>query len=388
MSRLGASLAFMMYAGALPILILAWNMNASQAGLVQSTFNISYASSLVVTGWLSDRYGSKKIFLWSSWLSALTGICVALLARSFPSGLLLFSALGLSLGGTYAPSIMLVAENTPSARRGRGVGLMLAGASLGYAGSIALSNAHLLTDYRVSFFICGIAPTVAAIAALYATRAIPNFVHPRSSTHTDKGTIPWARRESLLLTFGYTAHCWELLGMWAWMPAFLAMVFSSSQTMSGTTQGIWIGMALHLSGCISAFTMGSASDHFGRRNVLISLAVLGAACSFAIGWLYNEPAPLVLVVAAIYGFAALGDSPVLSTAMTESVPKGSLGSALALRSILGFGAGGVAPFAFGLIRDVAPTSTSWASAFAILGIGGLLAAGCAMLLPRKARNAE
>jgi MFS family permease len=134
--------------------------------------------------------------------------------------------------------------------------------------------------------------------------------------------------------------------------------------------------------------MGSASDHFGRRNVLISLAILGAACSFTIGWLYSEPAPLVLLVAALYGFAALGDSPVLSTAMTESVPKGSLGSALALRSILGFGAGGVAPFAFGLIRDVTPASSSWASAFAILGIGGLLAAGCAMLLPRDTRSAE
>lgn len=284
-SRFGASLAFMMYAGALPALIPAWEMNASQAGLIQTAFNVSYAISLVITGWLSDRLGSKRVFLWSSWLAAAVGISVALFARSYPSGLILFSAFGLVLGGTYAPSIMLVAENVPSARRGRGVGLMLAGASLGYAGSIALSNAQLLPDYRIGFAICGLAPTIAAVAAWYSTASHPNIIQRKAIDEPRSTSSASSRRWSLLLTLGYTAHCWELLGMWAWTPAFLAAAFSSSLILSGSAQGLWIGIALHISGCISAFTMGSASDRFGRRSVLITLALLGAACSFSIGWL-------------------------------------------------------------------------------------------------------
>jgi len=53
------------------------------------------------------------------------------------------------------------------------------------------------------------------------------------------------------------------------------------------------------------------------------------------------PLALVFIVGALYGFTALGDSPVLSTALTEAVSAPYLGAALALRSFLGFGAGAV-----------------------------------------------
>jgi MFS family permease len=176
--------------------------------------------------------------------------------------------------------------------------------------------------------------------------------------------------------------------MWAWMPTFLAATFSTSLILSGPTQGLWIGLSLHLSGSVSAFVIGSASDRFGRRGVLITLALLGAACSFFIGWLNAAPTLLILAVSAIYGFAAVGDSPVLSTAMTESVPKDSLGSALALRSLWGFGAGGAAPFAFGLVRDSAMASAGWGLSFTVLGIGGVLAAVSAILLPPTKQNSR
>src|SRR3546814_15153360 len=71
--------------------------------------------------------------------------------------------------------------------------------------------------------------------------------------------------------------------------------------------------------------------------MLVTLGIAGAACSFSVAFLAGGPAPLLLILAALYGFSALGDSPVLSTAMTESVDAGSLGAALAVRSILGFG---------------------------------------------------
>jgi MFS family permease len=90
----------------------------------------------------------------------------------------------------------------------------------------------------------------------------------------------------------------------------------------------------------------------------------------------------VLLLATLYGFSALGDSSVLSAAMTESVEAGRLGTALAVRSILGFGAGGLAPLAFGHVLDHAGGSHPWGWGFALLGIGGALAALCAALLPK------
>jgi MFS family permease len=106
----------------------------------------------------------------------------------------------------------------------------------------------------------------------------------------------------------------------------------------------------------------------------------------AFGWTAGLPIAVVALLAALYGFSAFGDSPVLSTAMTEAVAPGLLGHALALRSILGFGAGAISPLAFGMVLDLtnAPGAppTRWGWAFVLLGIGGALAAICAWFLPR------
>jgi uncharacterized protein YjiS (DUF1127 family) len=63
--------------------------------------------------------------------------------------------------------------------------------------------------------------------------------------------------------------------------------------------------------------------------------------------------------------------------------------ALATRSLLGFGAGGLAPLAFGAALDAARTPCGWGSgagqawgdAFTVLGLGGVVATSCVALLP-------
>ncbi len=382
-SRLAVSISFMMYAGSLPRLTNVWHMTAAEAGLIQSAFNVSYAVSLVATGWLSDRLGARRVFLWSTWLTAGAGLLVATAAHSFESGLLLFALFGSFHGGTYTPPMMLIAQRVTPLRRGLAIGLFLSGASLGYAGSIALSSTLSSTiSYRAAFLLCGMAPTVAALAAWVGTRGIPSVASGRRAPVSVRAQ-PESRWASTLLTFGYTAHCWELLGMWAWMPAFLVSSLAASTGAGALMQGIWIGIAIHISGCISAFTMGHASDRIGRRAVLVALALVGATCSLSIGWFSQASPGLVLLFAAVYGFSALGDSPVLSTAITEAVEPHVLGTALAIRSILGFGAGGLAPLAFGAARDLVPAGYGWIAGFSCLGAGGLLAAVFAFALPRN-----
>jgi MFS family permease len=94
---------------------------------------------------------------------------------------------------------------------------------------------------------------------------------------------------------------------------------------------------------------------------------------------------LLLAFAAVYGFTALGDSSVLSTAMSEAVPAAYLGRALAIRSILGIGIGAVAPAAFGIVLDRAAPGEAWGWAFALMGLGGVIATACALLLPGSSR---
>ncbi|MBI3826263.1 MAG: hypothetical protein HY294_09725 [Candidatus Rokubacteria bacterium] len=83
----------------------------------------------------------------------------------------------------------------------------------------------------------------------------------------------------------------------------------------------------------------------------------------------------------------------LSTAFTEAVSPAYLGAGLALRSLLGFGAGAVAPLVFGRVLDLTneagTTPTHWGWAFVTLGLGGVLATWCAWGLARdRARAAR
>ena len=85
--------------------------------------------------------------------------------------------------------------------------------------------------------------------------------------------------------------------------------------------------------------------------VILVMARTSAACSLVFGWLVGTSLMLVLAIGLLYRFAALGDSPIYSTAITEVVAPAYRGSALALRSLLGYGAGALAPLLFGAILD-------------------------------------
>lgn len=385
LSRAFVTLIFMTYAASLPTLSREWAMTATQAGLVQTCFSAGFAISLFITSWLSDHIGARRMFLWFCWLGAAAALAFALFARSFEQALWLYGLVGFTQGGSYTPAIMLVAQRLPPARRGAGVGWVLAGMSAGYVGSISLTQGLIATfDYRAGFVICALGTIVGAIfGSVAASRVANRIAGPLRMSH---GAMLKDRR-SLLLTLGYMGHCWELFGMWAWAPAFLIASLGSRFGLGAVALGIAIAMALHLSAFVASFTMGQASDRYGRRAVLLAVAAIGALCSFGFGWSGELPALVLLGFAALYGFAALGDSSVLSTAMSEAVPAAYLGRALAIRSILGIGVGAAAPAAFGAVLDLSAPGHGWGWGFALMGIGGVVATVCAALLPAASPRA-
>ena len=112
--------------------------------------------------------------------------------------------------------------------------------------------------------------------------------------------------------------------------------------MTGVEAGLWIAVTLHVSGFFGSFLSGYAADRFGAKPILVGFALVGAACSLVVGWPNELNVALLLVLVGIYGFAIIGDSSVLSSAMTDAIPASQLGRALDLRSILGVGGGRVA----------------------------------------------
>jgi MFS family permease len=388
-SRAFDMLVFQTYAAALPVVWTAWGMSAVQAGSISTGFQAGYAVSLLGFSALADRIGARRVFLWSGVLSAVVALGFALFARSYASGLLLYTLVGLSQGGTYTTAIMLIADRYPPARRGGAVGWLLAFSSLGYAMSLLVSGLALrLGGYPLAFVLTGVGPAIGIAMAWVPLRVTPDRVHARAAGRRFGGEV-LRNRSAMRLILGYTFHSWELLGMWAWTPAFVAAAIGAAgaTVLRAAELGAFMSAAFHLTGLVASFSMGRLSDRLGRRVVLVAMAATATACSFTFGWLIGWPLALIFAVGAVYAFTALGDSPVLSTAVTEAVSPAYLGSALAMRSLLGFGAGAIAPLAFGaVLKATNPATTTpmlWGWAFASLGLGGLVATICAWGLPRE-----
>jgi MFS family permease len=132
----------------------------------------------------------------------------------------------------------------------------------------------------------------------------------------------------------------------------------------------------HLTSVAGSLLGGSWSDRAGRTAVMMAMGIASIACSVAIGWLLGAPLVAVVALAMAFNFAAIGDSSVYSTALTEVVPARILGSAYAIRSVLGFGAGALSAWAFGSALDYARGAgwderMAWGFAWSALALGAL-----------------
>lgn len=392
LARIAMYANFMVYAACLPILFNEWDMTATQAGSISSVFMFGYAASLFFFAWLSDYFGAKRLFILSAFLSALMALVFAFFARSYLTGLLLYGLAATTQGGLYTPAIMLFSDRYEPSRRGAAVGYLIASTSIGYAFSLAVSGLCLTWGgYRTAFVVTGCLPLVGLVLSCLALKTTPNRIHARAE-RLRITTVLLRNRNARLLISGYTFHCWELLGMWSWTPTFFAASLAISGNSFGETArfGAYLVASMHIVGALASASMGRLADRLGRRVVLIQAAACGACLSLVIGWLITWPIALLLSIGFVYYFFAIGDSPVLSTALTESVEPGYLGSILAVRALLGFGAGGIAPIIFGAVLDftnpVGLAPEIWGWSFMVLGIGGIAATLCAGLYRDAEQN--
>jgi MFS family permease len=379
-ARVFTYLVFMTYAASLAVLQREWHMSAAAAGSISSGFQIAYAISLVAFSELADRMGAKRVFLLSHFLSAVASLLFAFLARGYISGLVLYTLVGLSLGGTYPPALMMIADRYSSTGRGKAMGFFIASTSMGYALSLAISGLVLSRgEYLSCFFLTCLGPSVGYILARITVASTPNRVFPRREEQRFSTEVV-RNKQAVLYISAYTFHSWELLGMWAWTPAFLAacLALSGSGTWRAAGNSAYAVALFHLMGTFASLSMGSLSDRLGRAFVILILATTAAASSFAMGWLIHFPLAVVMAVGMIYAFSALGDSPVLSAGLTEAVDTSYLGAAFAVRSFLGFGAGAVSPLVFGALLDWTNPGflsggvyETWGWSYSVLGFGGI-----------------
>jgi MFS family permease len=335
------------------------------------------------------------LYLGSLFAVGVFSLSFAVFARGFTSALILHTVVGISLGGTYTTGVMIIAEQYLARHRGMAVGFFIASTSCGYALSLAISGAAIpVGGYELSFLLTCLGPILGwFLAWITLRRTVVPAPGRRKEQRFTREVL--GNRPAMLLIWGYTCHNWELLGMWSWTPAFLAacLALTGSTQVSAAGYGAFITASFHFVGLLASFSMGALSDRMDRARILLILAAASMACSFLFGWSAGWPLVLVVGIGLVYAFTALGDSPILSAALTEEVDPAYLGAALGFRSLVGFGAGAVAPVAFGAVLDWTnpvlhgqEVYAGWGWAFSMLGLGGAGAVWAALRFDRSRRQ--
>lgn len=379
------------FSAILPIVRDEWELSHSQAGYILAGFQFGYVLSSFLLGFVSDRVSSRMLFISSSLASGLSTLLFAFAAHDYLTALLLRIVAGACLGGTYLQGVKILTHVYPPQKRGGALGTFVGALVLGSA--MPLGYAGFLINHigwRGAIFVIGALALLAAFVA--ALCPVPPALAPAPTAGPRYGRHLLRNPAAMLVILSYTGHMWELYGMTGWLSPFLVDCFMAEgyrRSIALSWGGVLAAVIVGLGG-VGTWAGGEVSDRLGRYITIGSIFTISLLCSLVFGWLLGAPLWLVGLIGMAYGIFVVADSPVFTTSLTEVVPSESLGGALGLQSLIGFGVTVVSQATFGLILDAtnapAPAlgyTPRWGWAFASLSLGPLVGLIAIVLLNRQ-----
>jgi MFS family permease len=300
-----------------------------------------------------------------------------LLAEGFWSALLFRTLSGIGVAGIYVPGMKIVAELFPVEKRGRALGIYVGSLVVGSGSSLLISGLYVnWLGWQGVILLTSSLSILAAILIL--SIHIPSSIRIEGNTLTIAKFKSVFKKKNLLINGGYTGHCWELYAMWSWIGPFLVYYFSTQgfEKETAIKVGNTTGALIIIIGGIATYIGGRLSDKFGHGQTASAFLLISIMCSLLIGWLTYVPIVIMLVIAFIYGFTIVADSPIYNTAISEVTDPELLGIALGIQSVLGFSATIFAPLIFGILLEY----FSWGVAFTTIGVVTIVAPLCMVVL--------
>lgn len=381
---------FATYPALLPMLRTDWGLTNSQAGLISGTFFAGYMAATPILVGLTDRIDARRIYLLATALAFAGNLGFALLAHNLLTAMFFQSMVGAGLAGTYMPGLRLLTDHFQGSTPSRAVAFYTSSFGLGTTGSLLLAGAFEPLGWPWVF-------TAAALGPLLAGFLVFSFfpAHPAEPSGATPEMFfdfrPVLRNHDAMgYILGYTVHCWELFGLRSWLPAF----FAFSLGLTSSQGGFWFGAAalaawINMIGPLASIFGNEVAVRKGRKKVVLAVMAASGGLACLVGFSAPLPILVVFVLMAIYFLLVMGDSAALTAGLIAAAEPGRKGVTMALHSLLGFGAGFLAPLAFGMVLDLAGGNESvsaWGFAFAALGIWSLLVV--AVLLLRRTSKAK
>jgi ACS family glucarate transporter-like MFS transporter len=308
-----------------PRIIAAYHLTDVQFGLLSTAFLLGYAFLQTPAGWLSDRWGPRRVLaigvVWWGAFTAITAMVTVAIGGAFALLLLARLSLGAGEAVMYPGSSQFVSRWIPTQERGLANGLIFAGVGVGSAASPPLVTYIILNyGWHASFYMCAFIGLAVGAIWFAASRDKPEqhpLVSPSELATINSGltlgspgiaagskpSVPWRAIFSnasvwaiavSYFCYGYVA--WIFFG---WFFIYLARVRAMNLKSSAFYASLpFIAMAV---GCaVGGLIADALTKRISRRAGRCGIAVVGTALTalfIAFGSTVNS-APLAAVMLA------------------------------------------------------------------------------------------
>src|SRR6267378_163846 len=359
---------FAAYSTLLPKLQDEWGLNNSQAGFISGAFFAGYMAAVPLLTSLTDRVDARRVYLVSSVVAAAALVGMALFANGLLSASLLQLCAGAGIAGTYMPGLRALTDNVQATG----------------------AQSRAVSFYTAVFGLGAIGPVAAGL--MVALGLPPRKPTPLHGARMLDFRPVLASREVRPYIFGYAVHCWELFGSRSWLVAFI--VFAQQlQVSGGAAPAAWSAVTIAAIANLIAPAASIGGNELamrrGRERLIWMAMLASGALTCALGFAAALPSYALVTLVMLHMCLVMGDSSALTAGLVTRIDERIRGAAMAVHSMLGFGAGFFAPLVFGAVLDVAGGNSSpfaWGLAFVSLGAGAIAMAWA--IRRRAARGLE
>jgi FSR family fosmidomycin resistance protein-like MFS transporter len=331
----------------LPIWAQAFALSYAQVGVLRTAYSTALAFLQMPAGMLAERIGERVLLVGGT---VLAGIAFALLACSqgyaMVGGLILLAGVGSAVQHPLASTLIARAHAVSARRAALGVynfagdvGKMVVAASIGL-GVIAVGWQASVIGYGLVVVAVGIFALVGLSHLVGSAGALAAAAAPAAAS----GWGFTNRKGFSLLSSIHLIDSACRTGLLTFLPFLLIAKGASAAS-------IGFGLALvFIGGAAGKLVCGLLAERMGILRTIVLTELATAAAILAV-----VAAPLGAAMALLMplGVALNGTSSVLYGTVAEFVRDDRQGRAFGLFYTLGSAAGATAPFAFGLISDLA-----------------------------------
>ncbi len=302
---------------------LLYLVSAVQGGFISGTLIFALSG-------ITDRFSPSRIFFFSSFIAAVSNLCLSLHSIGENGILISRFFVGFFLSGVYPVGMKIAADHFEEGL-GKSLGFLVGGLVLGTA------FPHFIKSLSISLqweFVIFASSSLCALGGLSLFLLVKDGPYRRPS---GKLQIPDFKaifqidplRKAIL---GYWGHMWELYTFWTFVP--LLILKKTSWPLVSISLCSFFVIAM---GALSCVVFGKLSRKIPlERLASLALLISGLCCLLLPAFFVFASNDIFIAYLVMWGFFVVADSPMFSGLVAMSAPASTRGSTIIFVNSIGF----------------------------------------------------